>query len=145
VTRACVSTLPLATWVLGACGTERAGGGERDGRAADRVAIAASPDDSRPTVSGLAVGERSAMRAVTKLDGDLLSLRLLEVPDAGPWRVRIDWGDGTVDTPAVARPGDQTFLHARRYPRAGRYTIAVTATNAAGHASAPRTVVIAVP
>ena len=133
-------TLILAALVLGACGGE-----SPRARPADRVAIAASPDESRPAVRRLAVSERSALRAVTQLEGDLLSFQLLEPPAAGSWRVRIDWGDGTVDTPTVARAGAQTFLHARRYPRSGRYTIAVTATNAAGRASAPRTVTIAVP
>jgi hypothetical protein len=131
---------------LGACGDEPVRGSRgHGGNARDRVEIAASPDDSRPTLSALTIMERAAARAATKLDGDLLSFRLLEVPDAGPWRLRIDWGDGTADTPTVARPGHQTFLHSGRYPRPGRYTITVVATNAAGRASAPKTVEIAVP
>jgi hypothetical protein len=132
----------LAVLVVPAC-DERAAGARRGARGG--VPIATSAAESRPTVSRLAVQERTSARATTGLNGDLLHFRLVELPQAGPWRVRIQWGDGVVDTPTVSRPGDQTFLHVRPYPTSGRYTVVVTATNAAGRASAPESVTVAVP
>jgi PKD repeat protein len=60
-------------------------------------------------------------------------------PDCGPWRVQIDWGDGEESDFTMApnlEPGLYNTYHA--YEASGRYTIALTMTDAAGRASETR-------
>ena len=56
-------------------------------------------------------------------------------PDCGPWRARIDWGDGTVDEftldPSTTPPGDN-YVAYHDYATPGSYAVKMTLTDAAG-------------
>jgi probable HAF family extracellular repeat protein len=99
----------------------------------------------RPVLDGVLVVPRAA--AIGGLDGDLLQLRVRDAGDLGPWTIRIDWGDGTVDAPVVvgATGGTLSFLRRTPFPEPGAYTVTVTAADPSGAASAPRTVTLTVP
>jgi len=108
-----------------------------------RVATRLRPANAAPVVDQLLAYTRAQI-AGTGLDGDLLRFRLRDT-DRGPWTLRLDWGDGVVNTPTVTRSGTLSFLRTKSYAAPGRYTITVTATDAAGTASSPRAVTLTVP
>ena len=63
----------------------------------------------------------------------------------GPYTVDIDWGDGTADTTVSMTADGHITAQAHTYAAAGTDTVSVTATDAAGHATAvPATFTVAV-
>ena len=78
---------------------------------------------------------RAVIEPVTGLAGDLLRFRLRDPGDGGPWALRIDWGDGTVNTPSAREAGTLSFLREESYTTPGTYVITVTATDSRGATS----------
>jgi len=97
-----------------------------------------------PVVTELLAYGRGATGPITGLNGDLVRFRLGDRGDPGPWRLRVDWGDGVVHTPTVTRKGDISLLRSEAFPGPGSYTVVVTATDLTGATSAPRTTTITV-
>jgi hypothetical protein len=66
-------------------------------------------------------------------------------PDCGPWRARIDWGDGTVDEftldGGVTPPADN-YVAYHDYASPGSYTVRMTLTDAAGLGSGEQSIAI---
>jgi len=98
-----------------------------------------------PRVDRVLALPRAAVQRVTGLEGELLRFRLRDVAGAGPWRIRIDWGDGVVHTPIVTRAGDVTFLRRAPYAAPGTYTLTVRAEDVSGAVSGTETVTLVVP
>ena len=94
-------------------------------------------DDARPIVEPLFTLERSVVRSITGLDGDLLRFRLHDRSADGPWRLVIDWGDccDANTPPPVSRLGDFLFLHQEPYSDPGPHTVTVVAIDKDGAAS----------
>jgi PKD repeat protein len=107
--------------------------------------IACSPGTgAAPVVQSLEMFPRqAAIAAGVAFNGGPLVAEILRWsfrdPDCGPWRVQIDWGDGEESDFTMApelEPGLYNTYHA--YEASGRYTIALTMTDAAGRASETR-------
>jgi hypothetical protein len=96
--------------------------------------------DVAPTVAGLTLGGATGT-ACRGANAVTLDLSVVDpgVQD-GPWRVRVDWGDGTVETFAGAALGAQPRRTHDSAP--GRYTVRVQVSDAAGIAGAEATAVV---
>jgi endonuclease/exonuclease/phosphatase family metal-dependent hydrolase len=101
-----------------------------------------NPANRRPVLTEVLAYTRDVIEPATGLAGDLLRFRLTDLGDRGPWALRIDWGDGTVHRPTVLSAGTLSFLRTTSYPGPGRYTITISATDAAGSVSMAQTVTI---
>jgi PKD repeat protein len=111
-------------------------------RACDETGVCATDGatvavtDVAPALAPLALSgaEATACRGGTAVS---LSLAFTDPGPDGPWTVRVDWGDGTLETVEAAAPGPQAPL-THTYA-AGTYEVRVTVSDADGVVSPERT------
>jgi len=95
-----------------------------------QLSVEGSPAVSRLLAGTWAPGHPSG------LSGVWLRVRLVDRGDAGPWKWTLNWGDGVVHTPTVARKGEFVFLRRQAYTAPGPHTITAVATDPTGATSA---------
>ncbi len=89
----------------------------------------AGPAPRRGTVRDLFLSVSGSSSRSVRV-GEEARLRLAIHGGRGPYRLRVDWGDGRVEELTVGRDGKVTLTH--RYDRAGQFRPVVTVTDADG-------------